>query len=213
PQHRARWVPGRHRTDARRLRAGVRVSDWSDGPSRCRVYASGRAASAGAPGNQSSTQNDPPSPHPPYPPFPAEDGRLKRRGVHPLLALQLRRAGLDVESADRLDAAAVRHLLEQVDRTYAETDQAMLNVQMAERRASRELAELYRQLRLEHGELEAMARQRAAELALSQAELAKTQRLASMGNWQYLPQLRRLEVSEELARLLELDGDLACAGP
>ena len=138
---------------------------------------------------------------------------MKRRGVHPLLALQLRRAGLDVESADRLDAAAVRHLLEQVDRTYAETDQAMLNVQMAERRASRELAELYRQLRLEHGELEAMARQRAAELALSQAELAKTQRLASMGNWQYLPQLRRLEVSEELARLLELDGDLACAGP
>lgn len=138
---------------------------------------------------------------------------MKRRGVHPLLALQLRRAGLDVESADRLDAVAVRHLLEQVDRTYAETDQAMLNVQMAERRASRELAELYRQLRLEHGELEAMARQRAAELALSQAELAKTQRLASMGNWQYLPQLRRLEVSEELARLLELDGDLACAGP
>ena len=138
---------------------------------------------------------------------------LKRQPAHPLLALQLRRAGLDIDSTDRIEPAAVRHLLEQVDRTYAETDQAMLTVQMAERRSSRELAELYRQLRLEHGELEATARQRAAELAMSQAELAKAQRLASMGNWQYLPQLRRLEVSDELARLLELEGEVANAGP
>lgn len=107
----------------------------------------------------------------------------------------------------------MRRLLDQVGRTYAETDQAMLTVQMAERRSSRELAELYRKLQLERGELEEAVRERAAELALSQAELAETQRLASMGNWQYLPQLRRLEISRELAALLELDAPAADTGP
>jgi len=130
-----------------------------------------------------------------------------------LLALQLRRADIEVEKDGRIEAVAVRRLLDQVDRTYAETDQAMLTVQMAERRSSGELAELYRQLQLERGELEEAVRERAAELALSQAELAETQRLASMGNWQYLPQLRRLEVSRELAALLELDAPTAAKGP
>ncbi|MCO5119375.1 MAG: EAL domain-containing protein [Burkholderiaceae bacterium] len=138
---------------------------------------------------------------------------MKRRPAHPLLALQLRRAGIEVEGDGRVEAAAMRRLLDQVGRTYAETDQAMLTVQMAERRSSRELAELYRKLQLERGELEEAVRERAAELALSQAELAETQRLASMGNWQYLPQLRRLEISRELAALLELDAPAADTGP
>src|SRR5690606_25262383 len=70
-----------------------------------------------------------------------------------------------------------------------------------------------RKLQLERGALEDTIRQRVADLALSQAELAETQRLASMGNWQYLPQLRRLEVSSELAALLELGSPAADAGP
>lgn len=138
---------------------------------------------------------------------------MKRHPAHPLLALQLRRAGIQIEGAGRIEPAAVRQLLDQVDRTYSETDQAMVNVQMTERRSSRELAELYRKLQLERGALEDVIRQRAAELELSQAELAETQRLAAMGNWQYLPQLRRLEVSSELTALLELGAPGADTGP
>lgn len=130
---------------------------------------------------------------------------MTERTTHPLLVLQLRRAGIAGEGP--VGQPAVRRLLEQVNRTYGETDQAMLTVQMAERRSSGELAELYRKLQFERGQLEDAVRQRAAELALSQAELAETQRFANMGSWQYLPGARRLEVSAELAGLLGLPGD------
>lgn len=137
---------------------------------------------------------------------------LARRPVHPLLARQLRTVGIRPETAEAVDSTAVRRLLDLVDRTYADTDQAMLAVQLAERRSSREIAELYRQLQLERGQLEDTVRQRAAELAFSQAELAQTHRLALMGSWQYLRELRQLNISPELADLLELDG-LAATGP
>ncbi len=136
--------------------------------------------------------------------FPESLEASEPAGGHPLLARQLGDAAIDRSSLPddlrhRLDA-----LLAEVGRTYASLEQGMLAVQLAERQAADELADLYRQLQHERDRLEYKVRERTADLLHSRGELAEAQRLAGMGSWQYLADIRRLEVSAELASLLDV---------
>ncbi|MCC7218973.1 MAG: diguanylate cyclase, partial [Burkholderiales bacterium] len=125
-------------------------------------------------------------------------------GLHPLLARQLRRAGIgDRESAPT--AAQWRQLLDRVSRAYDDADQDRYLLERSQDLASAEMQELYRALEAEKAQLESRVHERTKRLEASEAHLAEAQRIARLGSWSYVPQTGRSEWSDECFRLLGFD--------
>ena len=124
--------------------------------------------------------------------------------LHPLLARQLRRAG--ISGHDALPTAAQwQLLLERVGRAYHDADQDRYLLERSQDLASAEMQELYRALAEEKAQLETRVHERTKSLEASEAHLAEAQRIARLGSWSYMPQSGRSEWSDECFRLLGLE--------
>ncbi len=124
--------------------------------------------------------------------------------LHPLLARQLRRAGIG--GHDALPTSAQwKLLLERVGRAYHDADQDRYLLERSQELASAEMQELYRALAGEKAQLETRVHERTKSLEASEAHLAEAQRIARLGSWSYVPHSGRSEWSDECFRLLGLD--------
>jgi PAS domain S-box-containing protein len=89
--------------------------------------------------------------------------------MHPLLERQLRRIGLSADTPP--DCAAWQRLLERVENSYRQADQARDLVERSMVLSSREMRELYEQLHRANAELERRILERTADLARTNVEL------------------------------------------
>ena len=127
--------------------------------------------------------------------------------LHPLLARQLARLGIETRAAAP-SAEQWQSLLERVSRAYQEADQDRYLLERSQDLASTEMIELYRALEAEKAQLESRVEERTRWLRESEAHLAEAQRIATLGSWSYVPATRKLEWSEECYRLLGFDSSL-----
>src|SRR5664279_1793230 len=130
--------------------------------------------------------------------------------LHPLLARQLARLGIETRAAAP-SAEQWQSLLERVSRAYQEADQDRYLLERSQDLASTEMIELYRALEAEKAQLESRVEERTRWLRESEAHLAEAQRIATLGSWSYVPATRKLEWSEECYRLLGFDSSLGAA--
>ena len=115
--------------------------------------------------------------------------------LHPLLARQLRRTGLDV---DRLptDLAAWQQLLGRIGRAYGDTDQERELMQRSQDLASQEMAQLHAALRAERDQLDERVRERTEALRRSEGRLQSLLSLSADWIWEQDEQLRFTYVSD-----------------
>jgi diguanylate cyclase (GGDEF)-like protein/PAS domain S-box-containing protein len=113
--------------------------------------------------------------------------------IHPLLARQLRRLGLDAASAP---TGAWSELLARVGRAYAEHDQERRLLEPSQQLASEEMAGLYAALRAERDLLEQRVRERTEALQRSEGRLGSLLSLSADWIWEQDHQLRFTYVSE-----------------
>ena len=118
--------------------------------------------------------------------------------LHPLLARQLRRTGLDV---DRLptDLAAWQQLLGRIGRAYGDTDQERELMQRSQDLASQEMAQLHAALRAERDQLDERVRERTEALRRSEGRLQSLLSLSADWIWEQDEQLRFTYVSDGIA--------------
>jgi len=124
--------------------------------------------------------------------------------LHPLLARQLRRLGLD-EAAAPADDQAWACLLQRVARAYAEAEQDRYLLERSQEIASGEMAELYAALQAERDLLEARVRERTDALQLSQGRLSSLVSLSSDWIWEQDDTLRFTYFSEGLKQATGVD--------
>ncbi len=123
--------------------------------------------------------------------------------LHPLLARQLTRLGIDMQAGPAPEQWA--RLLERVSRAYHEVDQDRYLLERSQDLASAEMAELYRALQDEKAQLESRIEERTGRLRESEQHLSEAQRIATLGSWSFVPQTREVKWSEECYRLMGLD--------
>jgi diguanylate cyclase (GGDEF)-like protein/PAS domain S-box-containing protein len=123
--------------------------------------------------------------------------------LHPLLARQLARLGIDAHAPPSSEQWAA--LLARVSRAYQETDQDRYLLERSQDLSSAEMAELYRALESEKAQLEARVEERTRALRESEAHLAEAQRIATLGSFCYMAKSGTQSWSEECFRLLGLD--------
>ena len=120
--------------------------------------------------------------------------------LHPLLARQLARLGVDAHAAPLPEQWD--RVLERVSRAYQEAEQDRYLLERSQDLSSAEMAELYRALGQEKAQLESRVEERTRRLRESEAHLAEAQRIATLGSWSYVPQTDTQNWSEECYRLL-----------
>lgn len=113
--------------------------------------------------------------------------------IHPLLARQLRRLGLDAGSAP---SPAWAELLARVGRAYAEHDQERRLLEHSQEVASQEMAGLYGELRADRDSLEQRVRERTEALRRSEGRLGSLLSLSADWIWEQDHTLRFTYVSE-----------------
>jgi diguanylate cyclase (GGDEF)-like protein/PAS domain S-box-containing protein len=116
--------------------------------------------------------------------------------LHPLLARQLRRLGLD--DADAPDAAGWRAVLERVSQAYSAGDQDRYLLERSQELASGEMADLYAALQAERDLLETRVRERTEALRLSEGRLANLVSLSADWIWEQDANLRFTYFSDGL---------------
>ena len=115
--------------------------------------------------------------------------------LHPLLARQLRRTGLDLDHLPA-DLAAWQQLLGRIGRTYADTDQERELMQRSQDLSSQEMAQLHAALRAERDQLDERVRERTEALRLSEGRLQSLLSLSADWIWEQDEQLRFTYVSD-----------------
>ena len=113
--------------------------------------------------------------------------------IHPLLARQLRRLGLDAAAAPDAPWA---ELLARVARAYAEHDQERRLLEHSQQLASEEMAGLYAELRADRDSLEQRVRERTEALRRSEDRLSSLLSLSADWIWEQDHTLRFTYVSE-----------------
>ncbi len=123
--------------------------------------------------------------------------------LHPLLARQLTRLGIDAHAVPSPEQWT--RILERVTRAYQEADQDRYLLERSQDLASAEMAELYVELRDDKASLESRVEERTRRLRESEEHLAEAQRIATLGSWSYVPQTGTQSWSQECYRLLGLE--------
>jgi diguanylate cyclase (GGDEF)-like protein/PAS domain S-box-containing protein len=107
--------------------------------------------------------------------------------LHPLLARQIRRLGLDTQDAP---SPVWLELLERISRAYAESDQDRYLLERSQELASGEMSRLYEALQVERDLLESRVRERTEALRLSEGRLANLVSLSADWIWEQDAELR-----------------------
>lgn len=100
--------------------------------------------------------------------------------MHPLLARQLRRMGIDPACGPG-STAAWQSFVERVCKSYHEADQDRYTLERSLTISSREMSELYEALRAAADDLERRVTERTRELKETQARLRTSERMAALG--------------------------------
>ena len=122
--------------------------------------------------------------------------------LHPLLARQMRRIGLDPQAEP---AAPWPALLERVSRAYNDADQDRYLLERSQELASGEMTRLNQTLQAERDLLESRVRERTEALRLSEGRLANLVSLSADWIWEQDAELRFTYFSEGLNSATGID--------
>ena len=114
--------------------------------------------------------------------------------LHQLLRRQLKRLGIDHESAP--DAAGWSELLRRVSRAYDEHDQERYLLERSQDLASQEMAALYATVRADRDQLDSRVRERTEALRLSEGRLSSLLSLSADWIWEQDADLKFTYISD-----------------